>query len=141
MITAREKLTEQIRTVVEDETGLQLVTSPGRIAARGGFETTHMYAQQHNATALSIHVAWYYDSASLTLTGPAVDRTDPAWWDAREVRGLYLTHRDGTGRPEGRVLVSYSKGEVIDGTLAALSGLLSPWRSDTQSGETEEAGQ
>lgn len=53
MIDAQAKLTEAIRHIIEDQHGLELVTTSDR-PSRDGFPVSLMYAQRGTHTALTI---------------------------------------------------------------------------------------
>jgi hypothetical protein len=55
LIDARTKLTGLIRQAVEDQAGLELVTSEGHRTPRDGYLAEHLLAQQGNATVLAVH--------------------------------------------------------------------------------------
>jgi hypothetical protein len=130
VVDAQDKLAGLIRRAIEDEAGMELVTRPGKPTPRGGYQTTWMFAQRGTATALTIHAAWYPDSASFTLTGPAVDQADGEFWTARR---LYRSREHLTyGTLQCHIFVQFADGPVIDRLLAALPALLAPGRAGTR---------
>jgi hypothetical protein len=136
VIDARDKLTGLIRRAIEDEARLELATSPGKPTPRGGHDTTWMFAQDGTATFLTIQAAWYPDSASLDLAGPAVERADEAFWVAR---GLHRSRKNVTHGPlQCRLFVPYADGDRIDLLRGVLPALLAPYRQDA--GPAPDAG-
>lgn len=129
MIDARDKLTGLIRRAIEDEARLELVTSPGK-PTRGGYDTTWMFAQNGTATSLTIEAEWFPEGAAFTLTGPAVEQADEAFWAAHGVR---RSHRYGTGGPlESKLFVLYANGDRSAGQLlTVLPALVAPRHAET----------
>jgi len=128
VIDARDKLTGLIRHAIENEAGLELATSPGKPTPRGRYDTTWMFAQNGTDTFLTIEATWYPQNASFTLTGPAVERAEDAFWADR---GL-IRSRQGAGRGplQCRLLVPYAGGDRVDLLLAALPALLAGRRAE-----------
>jgi hypothetical protein len=128
VIDARENLTSLIRRAIEDEANFELATSPGRPTQRGGYDTSWMFAQDGTATPLTIEAAWYPASASFTLSGPAVDRADEAFWSAR---GLHRSQKNVNHGPlQCRLFIEYADGGRVDQLLGVLPALLAPYRQD-----------
>jgi hypothetical protein len=124
VLDARDKLIGLIRHAVEDEAGASLVATPGTPTRRGGYETTLMIARNGTATALTIEVAWYPDSARFTLSGPAVQLAGEAFWAAR---GLHLRRKHGSYGPlQCSLLVPYADGDRASRLLAVLPALAAP---------------
>jgi hypothetical protein len=124
MRDARSKLTEAIRSIIEDQHHLELVTSEGGTgrARNASYPYTQLYAQRGTTTLLTIEAGWYPESAVLTLYGPAVDAPDDSLWAARKLyRGKSDSHR---GRLEFHVLVEYNDGARIDTALWLIETLL-----------------
>lgn len=132
MIDARDKLLGLIRHAIEDEAGLELVTSPGKPTPRGGYDTTWMFVQNGTATSLVIEAAWYPGSASFTLAGPAVEQADEAFFAARRLHRdeRYINH----GPLQCRLFVPYADGERVDQLIAVLPALLAPYRPAATAG-------
>jgi hypothetical protein len=128
VIDARDKLTGLIRHAMENEAGLELAASPGRPTPRGRYDTTWMFAQNGTDTFLTIEATWYPRNASFTLTGPAVERAEDAFWADR---GL-IRSRQGAGRGplQCRLLVPYAGGDRVDLLVAALPALLAGHRTE-----------
>ena len=129
MIDAQDKMTGLIRRAIEDKGHLELVTRSGKPTPRGGYDTTWMFAQNGTDTFLTIEAAWYPQSASFTLTGPAVEGAEDAFWADR---GL-IRSRQGAGRGplQCRLLVPYAGGDRAALLLAALPALLAPYATTT----------
>jgi hypothetical protein len=132
VIDARDKLAGLIRRAIEEQARLELVTSPGRPTPRGGYDTTWMFAQAGTVTCLIIEAAWYPDSASLTLAGPAVEQADEAFWASR---GLHRGQKSVNHGPlQCRLFVPYADGERVDLLRAILPALLAPYRAGATAG-------
>jgi hypothetical protein len=128
VIDAREKLTGLIRHAIEDEVGLELVTSRGNSTPRGGYDTTFMFVQDGTATAMTIEVAWYPDSANFILVGPAVDRADEAVWTAHGLyRGRQLVDH---GPLQCLLFVPYADGSRVDQLLGIVPALVAPYHAE-----------
>lgn len=131
MIDASDKLAGLIRHAVEDEAGLELVTSPGKPTSRGGYNTTWMYAQNGSATFMTIEAAWYPDSASFTLAGQAVEQADKTFFAAHR---LHRVQKDVNYGPlQCHLFVPYADGGRVDLLRAVLPALLTPYHPETTS--------
>jgi hypothetical protein len=129
VIDARDKLTGLIRRAIEDQAGLELVTSRGKPTPRGSYDTTWMFAQDGAATPMTIEAAWYPSSASFTLAGPAVDRTDETFWTDR---GLHRGRKNVDSGPlQCHLFVPYADAGRVNLLLGVLPALLPPNHQDT----------
>jgi hypothetical protein len=129
VIDARDKLAGLIRHAIEDEARLELVTSPGKPTPRGGYDTTWMYVQNGTATSMTIEAAWYPGSASFTLSGPAVEQADEAFFAARR---LHRGQKNVSHGPlQCPVFVPYADGGRVELLRAVLPALLAPCQAET----------
>jgi hypothetical protein len=132
---ARDRLIGLIRQAIEDEAGLELVTQPGRATPRGGYETTWMLARDGTATAMTIEAVWYLDTAGFTLTGPAVEQAEGAFWSDR---GLFRSRQNaGRGPLQCRILTRYGDADRIGQLLSVLPALAKAYGARETSGQGE----
>jgi hypothetical protein len=116
----RDKLTDLIRQRIEEAPGLEMVTSAGKPTPNGGYDTTLIYAQRGTATELTLHAAWFPDSAVFDLTGLVIERVP-----AEQRAALKIAKADY--KPLGRhVFLLFADGPAIDTLLALITRLLAP---------------